>query len=132
MGSDEARNKGIIDGLWRGEMKCIGPKGEGRRLVNLDLGRIAQSSSRRHTGGGRAHQSASLQEGEATKCRSSKIVSLMGSEKADELAKNGVMMYGGEMAQVRVITVQQKREEVYGALQYTVSFSLSGGGMARL
>ena len=55
-----------------------------------------------------------------------------GSEKADELAKNGVMMHGGEMAQVRVITVQQKREEFYGALQYAVSFSLSGGGMARL
>ena len=30
-------NKGIIDGLWRGAMKCIGSKSEGRRLVDFDL-----------------------------------------------------------------------------------------------
>ena len=38
-------NKGIIDGLWRGEMKCTDPTGTGRQLV---------SSSRMNTAGGRA------------------------------------------------------------------------------
>ena len=45
-----------------------------------------------------------------------------GNEKADELAKAGAMMDGGEMAQVRARTVQQEREEVYAALQYSASF----------
>ena len=30
-------NKGIIDGLWRREMKGSGPKGEGSRSVDVDL-----------------------------------------------------------------------------------------------
>ena len=56
-------------------MKAIGPPAdhvevhwpnvEGRLLVDLDLGRSAQSSSRRHTVGIRARQGASLQEVEA-------------------------------------------------------------------
>ena len=33
-----------------------------------------------------------------------------GNEKADELAKEGAMLDGGDMAQVRVSTVQQERE----------------------
>ena len=37
-------------------------------------------------------------------------------EKADELAKEGVRLNGGEMAQVRAITIQQKREEAHAAL----------------
>ena len=45
-----------------------------------------------------------------------------GNEKADELAKDGVMMDEGEMAQVIAGTVQQEREEVNAALQYAVSF----------
>ena len=37
-------------------------------------------------------------------------------EKADELAKEGVRLNGGETAQVRAITIQQKREEAHAAL----------------
>ena len=33
-----------------------------------------------------------------------------GNEKADELAKEGAMLDGGDMAQVRVSTVQQERK----------------------
>ena len=35
------------------------PNSEGRRLADLDLVRVAQSTSRRHTGGGRTRQRAS-------------------------------------------------------------------------
>ena len=38
-----------------------------------------------------------------------------GHERADELAKDGAMMDGGDVAQIRASTVQQKREEVYAA-----------------
>ena len=44
-----------------------------------------------------------------------------GNEKADELAKEGAMVDGGLMAQVRASTVQQEREEVYAALRYAAS-----------
>ena len=47
-------NKGIIDGLWRGEMRCSGPRAKDADFVDLDLGRVTQSSPRRHTGGGQA------------------------------------------------------------------------------
>ena len=55
-----------------------------------------------------------------------------GNEKADEPAKDGAMLDGGGMAQIRARTVQQKREEVCAALQHSASFPLLGGGMARL
>ena len=47
-----------------------------------------------------------------------------GNEKADELAKDGAMMGGGKMTQIRASTVQQRREEVYAALQYA-AFNVS-------
>ena len=37
-------NKGIIDGLWRGEMKWIGPKAKDADFVNPNLGRVKQFS----------------------------------------------------------------------------------------
>ena len=45
-----------------------------------------------------------------------------GNEKADELAKEGATLDGGNMAQIRASSVQQRRREVYAALQYAVSF----------
>ena len=42
------------------------------------------------------------------------------------------MVDGGAMAQVRAITVQPARVEVYAALQYAASFPLRGGRMARM
>ena len=43
-----------------------------------------------------------------------------GSEKADELAKDGAMMDGGVMAQIRASTFQQRREEVNVEPAFTV------------
>ena len=44
-----------------------------------------------------------------------------GNEKADELAKDGALLDGGYMALARASTTEQKREEVYAALQYAAS-----------
>ena len=45
-----------------------------------------------------------------------------GNEKADELAKEGALLDEGFVAEARAETMQQKREEVYAALQYAASF----------
>ena len=45
-----------------------------------------------------------------------------GNEKADEFAKEGALLDGGLMAQVRASTVQQEREEVHAALQNAAGF----------
>ena len=91
-------NKWIIDGLRRRRKEVHLSKSEGRRFVDHER------SSSRHTGGGRARQSASLP-------LLDKFIP-EGSEKADERAKEGAMMDGGLMAQVRASTVQQEREEL--------------------
>ena len=41
-----------------------------------------------------------------------------GNERADQMAKDGAMLDGGEMAQRRASTVELRREEVHVALQY--------------
>ena len=38
------------------------------------------------------------------------------------MAKDGAMMDGSEMAQIRASTVHQKGQEVFAALQYAASF----------
>ena len=45
-----------------------------------------------------------------------------GTEKADEPAKEGAMLDGGDMAQVRAITIQQELEEFHASLQKAASF----------
>ena len=45
-----------------------------------------------------------------------------GNANADEVAKDGAMLDGGEVAQIRASTVQQRREEVCAVLQYAASF----------
>ena len=52
-----------------------------------------------------------------------------GNEKADESAEAGAMLDEGFMAEARIKTVQQEREEMYVALQCAADFSLHGGGM---
>ena len=107
--------KVIIDGLCRGGMKCIGR--EGRRFVDLDLGGGAQRTPRRHSGGGRARQSASPQKEKKQMSVFEKFI----AEGNEKLAKEGAMLDGGGMAQIRVTEVQQKREEVYAAWQHASS-----------
>ena len=49
-----------------------------------------------------------------------------GIEKADELAKEGARLDGGDVAQVRAITIVQEGQEVYAALQCAAGFRLVG------
>ena len=89
--------------------------------MDLDLGGVAQSSSRRRTVDvkrvkayrtKKEMQHMSLSENFITK----------GTEKADGPAKEGAMLDGGDMAQVRAITIHQEREEVHASLQKAASF----------
>ena len=91
-------------------MKCIGP-----RAKDVDLWLCIWEEVRR------IHQEGVRLEVEHVKAhRSKKEVQEMklferfvteGNERADELAKDGAMLDGGEMAQKRASTVQQGREE---------------------
>ena len=54
------------------------------------------------------------------------------NERANELARDGAKLDGGEMAQIRASTVQQKGKDIHAILQYAASFSLFGEGVARL
>ena len=45
-----------------------------------------------------------------------------GNEKADELAKAGAMLDEGFLTEAKAESMQQKREDVYAALQYAASF----------
>ena len=55
-----------------------------------------------------------------------------GNEKGDDLAKAGAMLDEGNMAEARVETLQQEREEVYAAFAVCSELSLFGGRMKRL
>ena len=113
-------NKGMIDGRWRGEGKCIDAKaGDADWWIENweELHRLAARDV--------------VVEVEHVKHRTKKDKKEMshferlvteGNEKADELAKAGAMLDEGVMAEARAKTVQQEREEVYAALQYAASF----------
>ena len=55
-----------------------------------------------------------------------------GNERMDELVKDGAMLHGGDMAQIRASTAPQRRQEVHAFLQIHSWLSLFGGGVARL
>ena len=48
-----------------------------------------------------------------------------GNERADELARDGALLDGGDVAQIRASTVQQRREVLYAALQSAAKFRWS-------
>ena len=52
----------------------------------------------------------------------SEKITTKGNEKADEQAKQGARLDEGDMSQVRAITVQQGREEVYAVLPCAAGF----------
>ena len=100
-------NKGIIDGLWRGERKCIVPKAGDADLWIKILEELHLPMSKE-----------GMVEVERVKAhRTKKEKKDMShferfltddNEKADELAKEGAMLDEGFMAQVRAETVQQE------------------------
>ena len=103
--------KGIINGLWTGERRWIGPLAKNADLWILTWEEIH-----------RVHQDGILVEVELVKAHRSKREKQQralfekhiaeGNEKADELAKDGAMMDKGEMALTRASTVQQRRGDV--------------------
>ena len=97
-------------------------KSERRGLVDLDLGGVAWSSSKGRTDRGRARESAPHQEGSAANVSLFEKFTTEGNEKADEPAKEAGMLDRGDVAQVKAITIQQQREEVYAALRCAARF----------
>ena len=83
-------NKGIIDGLWKGEMNCIGPKANDADLrieICEDLHTLRS-------------QEILIEIQHVKTHRTQKEIQRMSfDEKADELAKEGAMMDAGFMAQ---------------------------------
>ena len=114
-------NKGILDGLRKGEKECIKPRAEDADLWTKIWEEL-------HGRGGRGI----LVEVEHVKAHRTKKVKkdmshfekfvTEGNEKADALAKEGAMLDEGFMAEARAKTKQQEREEVYVALQYAAGF----------
>ena len=120
-------NRGIIHGLWRLEMKCIGPTAKDADLWILiweALHRVLQEGTLVEVEHVKVPRTKKEKQGMTL---FEKIVT-EGNERADELANCTAMLDGGVVAQMRASTVQQKREEVHAALQY----AWCGGGMARL
>ena len=96
-------NKGIIDGIWRGERKYIDPKaGDADLWIKIweEMHLLVSKFL--------------LVEVEHVKAHRTK--------KSDELAKEGAMLDEGFMAETIAKTVQQEREEAYASLQYAASF----------
>ena len=78
-------DKGITDGLWRGETRCIGPRDKDADLLIMiweELHRVHQEDI---FGGGRARQSAPLREGKTGTVAFLEKFITEGNEKADEL-----------------------------------------------
>ena len=116
-------NKGIIDGLWKGERKCIDPNaGDADLWIKIweELHLLVSKEISVEVEHVRAQ---STKKDKKEMSHFEKFVT-EGNEKADELAKAGAMVDEGFMAEVRANTVQQEREreEVYAALQYAASF----------
>ena len=86
-------NKGIIDGLRKGEKECIKPKSQKRRDILVEVEHV------------KAHRTKKEKE------KMTKIERFVteGNEKADELAKAGAMLDEGLMAEVRAVTMKQER-----------------------
>ena len=103
-------------------MSCIGPRAKDADLWTS----IWEEWHGVHQEGilveGQARQSTAPKEGKAAKISLFNKFITEGTEKADELAKGGARLNGGDMAQVRAVTIQLEREDVYAALQDAASF----------
>ena len=113
-------NKGIIDGLRKGEKECIKP-GVGDADLWIKMWEVHELVKR-----GILVEVAHV-EAHRTKKEKEKMTNIERfvteeNEKADELAKAGAMLDEGFMADVGAVTMKQEREEVYVALQYAASF----------
>ena len=114
-------NKGITDGLWRGERKCIVPKAGDADLwikISEELHHLVSPETVVEVERVKAHRTK--KDGKVMSHFEKSVTE--GNEKADAWAKEGAMLGEGFMAEARAKTVQQEKEEVYTALQYAASF----------
>ena len=114
-------NKGITDGLWRGERKCIDPK-VGDADLWMKIWEELQLLTSKEILVDAEHVKAHRTEKDKKDMSHFEKIATDGREKTNELAKAGAMLDEGFMAQTRAKTVQQEREEVYAAFQYAASF----------
>ena len=106
------------DGLWRGEIKCIGPKAKDADMWILILEEV-------HT----LHKECTLLEAEHVKAHRSK------KETQEMTIFDRIVAEGSEreeMAQLRASTVQQRTEEGVRGSAVCSLISLFRGGVARL
>ena len=125
-------NKGIIDGLWKGKMKCIGPRAKDADLWIFIWEKLKKRTSGRHLGGGRARQSAPLQEGSTANVAIRKILSGGGGRSGwagvgwcDVGWRNGG-------ADQRQHSPARRRGGLSRSVAVCTQLSSSGGGMTRL
>ena len=118
-------NKGVIDGLWRGEGECIKPRAEDADVwikIWEALHYLAERSILVEVEHVKAHRTTKQKK---EMSHFEKFVT-EGNEKADEMATAGTMLDKGFMAEGRAKTVQQERQEVYAALQVRSQLSPTG------
>ena len=96
-------------------MKCVAPKAKDADPWTL----IREEAHRIHQEGSAGSRACQGQGGEDNMTLFEHIYHRR-NERADELAKDGVMMDGGEQAHIRANTVQQK-EKRFTPLQYAAS-----------
>ena len=114
-------NKVIIDGLWRGNKKCVNPKaGDAELWIEIweELHKFAAGDMLVEVEHVKVHRTMK----EKKETSHFEKFATEGNEKADELAKGGAMLDDGFMAEARAKSMQQEREYVYAALQYAASF----------
>ena len=103
-------NKGIIDGLRKGENKCIKPRaGDADLWIEIweELHELETRGILVEVEHVKAHRTKKEKE------RMTQLERFIteGNEKADELAKAGAMMDEGFVAEVTAETIKQEREE---------------------
>ena len=89
--------------------------------MDQNLGIITLSGRKMHFGRSRACKGAPHEERKGNMSQFERFVT-EGTEKADELAKEGALLDKEFTAEARAETMQQEREEVYAALQCAASF----------
>ena len=105
--------------------------------MSLDFPGVAHCSPGRLAGRGVKCVKAHRSKEEMQKMSRFEKFTAEGIEKADEFAKDGGRLDGGDMAQVRAVTMQQEREGgvcSIGICSIAIcsSLPLSGGGIERL
>ena len=106
-------NKGIVDGLWRGEISVHSPNKRRMHICGFWFGGrcIGWLHQEGTTLPEVEHDKAHRAKKERQEMTCSERFVAEGNERADQLARDGAMLDGGEMAQIRASTFQQHTEQ---------------------